>query len=85
MSGLRESKKQSTRASLADAAATILLTSGFEALTVAHVSKLAGVSTRTFHNYFSGLDEAILEYVVHSLYIPCTFLPKHCAAHPAYA
>ena len=41
---------------------------------MAHVSKLAGVSTRTFHNYFSGLDEAILEYVVHSLYIPCTFL-----------
>ncbi|MDO5512701.1 TetR/AcrR family transcriptional regulator [Corynebacterium sp.] len=64
MSGLRESKKAATRAQIARAAAGLALDQGAEALTVAAVSEAAGVSTRTFHNYFTAMDEALLEFMV---------------------
>ncbi|MDO5670869.1 MAG: TetR/AcrR family transcriptional regulator [Corynebacterium sp.] len=64
MSGLRESKKAATRAQIARAAASLALEHGAEALTVAAVSEAAGVSTRTFHNYFTAMDEALLEFMV---------------------
>lgn len=64
MSGLRESKKAATRAQIARAAAALALEHGAEALTVAAVSEAAGVSTRTFHNYFTAMDEALLEFMV---------------------
>lgn len=64
MSGLRESKKAATRAQIARAAAGLALEHGAEALTVAAVSEAAGVSTRTFHNYFTAMDEALLEFMV---------------------
>lgn len=63
MSGLRETKKAATRNAIADAAAQILLTEGYESFTVATIAKAAGVSTRTFHNYFTGLDKALLAFI----------------------
>ncbi|SMG32179.1 transcriptional regulator, TetR family [Corynebacterium pollutisoli] len=64
MSGLRESKKAATRAQIARAAAALALDQGADALTIAAVSEAAGVSPRTFHNYFTAMDEALLEFMV---------------------
>ncbi|HZK32670.1 MAG TPA: TetR family transcriptional regulator [Corynebacterium sp.] len=64
MSGLRETKKAATRTTLARAAARIALVEGAEGLTVAAVSTAAGVSPRTFHNYFSSMEEALVEFIV---------------------
>lgn len=63
MTGLREHKKAATRAALARAAAEIALTQGPEALTVAAISARAGVSPRTFHNYFTSREEALREFI----------------------
>lgn len=65
MSGLRETKKAATRANLARAAARLVLEEGVESLTVAAVSEAAGVSPRTFHNYFASMDEALHEFILH--------------------
>ncbi|MDK8451121.1 TetR family transcriptional regulator [Corynebacterium mastitidis] len=59
MTNLRETKKAATRAALAEAATHIALTQGVEGLTVAAVAEAAGVSPRTFHNYFSSREEAL--------------------------
>ncbi|AGF71927.1 TetR/AcrR family transcriptional regulator [Corynebacterium halotolerans] len=64
MSGLRETKKAATRATLARAAARLALDRGAEGLTVAAVSEAAGVSPRTFHNYFTSMEEALVEFIV---------------------
>lgn len=44
-----------------------MLNDGVEALTVSRVAEKAGVSTRTFHNYFSDLYEALLAFTETSL------------------
>lgn len=62
MAGLRESKKLATRQAISDAAAGIVLERGAEALTVANVAASAGVSARTFHNYFPSVDEALFSF-----------------------
>lgn len=64
MSGLRETKKAATRAALAQAAAEIALRDGAEGLTVAAITSAAGVSQRTFHNYFASREEALMESFV---------------------
>ena len=58
--GLRERKKQATRQALHDAALRLTLERGPEHLTVEEISAAAGVSPRTFFNYFSGKDQAII-------------------------
>ena len=58
--GLRERKKQATRQALHDAALRLTLERGPEHLTVEDISAAAGVSPRTFFNYFSGKDQAII-------------------------
>lgn len=52
--GLRESKKERTRAALADAALALISEHGYEATTVEAIARTADVSVRTFHNYFPG-------------------------------
>ncbi|CAM4001568.1 TetR/AcrR family transcriptional regulator [Corynebacterium frankenforstense] len=64
MAGLWETKKAATRAAIIESAARILFERGTEALTVAAIAEEAGVSPRTFHNYFSSREDALLEYVV---------------------
>lgn len=56
---LREEKKAATRCAISEATAALLLEEGTAATTVARVSERAGVSTRTFHNYFADIDEAL--------------------------
>lgn len=58
--GLRERKKQATRAALAEAAVRLAAEHGAENVTVETISNAAGVSPRTFFNYFDSHDDAFV-------------------------
>lgn len=55
----RERKKQATRDALADAAWKLAMEVGPENVRVDDIAAAAGVSARTFNNYFSSREEAI--------------------------
>lgn len=57
--GLRETKKEQTRSALSDAALDLVTRHGYEATTVDAIAGAAGVSVRTFHNYFPGKAAAL--------------------------
>lgn len=63
MSGLRETKKAATRTALTRAAAELALDHGPEGLIIAEIAARAGVSARTFHNYFASREEALLGFL----------------------
>lgn len=58
--GLRERKKLETRAALSWAAIRLAVERGLEAVKVEDIAEAAGVSPRTFNNYFSSKGEAIV-------------------------
>lgn len=58
--GLRERKKAATRQALHEAALRLAVEHGFERLTVEAIADAAMVSRRTFSNYFSSKEEALL-------------------------
>jgi AcrR family transcriptional regulator len=62
--GLRERKKLATRSALSDAAWSLMVERGLEAVTPEAVAAAVAVSPRTFRNYFSGREEAILDGMV---------------------
>jgi AcrR family transcriptional regulator len=57
--GLRERKKQATRKALSQAAMRLAIQHGLDALLVEDIAAEAGVSPRTFNNYFASKYEAI--------------------------
>jgi AcrR family transcriptional regulator len=57
--GLRERKKQATRDALSWAALRLAVERGFANVLVEDIAAAAGVSPRTFNNYFSSKQEAI--------------------------
>lgn len=63
MTNLRERKKADTRIRLSVAAVELLVSHGVDGATVAAIAEKAGVSTRTFHNYFARREDAFLYFV----------------------
>src|ERR1700759_2826153 len=57
--GLRERKKLGTRWALSDAALALALERGLDTVTREDIANRAGVSLRTFNNYFTGKYEAV--------------------------
>jgi AcrR family transcriptional regulator len=57
--GLRERKKVATRQSLSEAAMRLAIQRGLDNVLVEDIAEAAGVSTRTFNNYFASKYEAI--------------------------
>jgi AcrR family transcriptional regulator len=58
--GLRERKKAATRQALHEAAVRLAVAHGIDRLTVEAIADDAGVSRRTFSNYFGNKEEALL-------------------------
>lgn len=58
--GLRERQKRARREALVDAAQELVRRDGLDAVTVEEICAEAGVSTRTFFNYFQAKDDAVL-------------------------
>ena len=61
--GLRERKKQRTRATLVDAAVELCERQGFERTTVDQIAAIADVSPRTFSRYFATKDAIALALI----------------------
>jgi AcrR family transcriptional regulator len=57
--GLREDKKKQTRAALSWAAIRLIIERGADNVLVEDIAAEAGVSPRTFNNYFSSKGEAV--------------------------
>lgn len=58
--GLRELKKQRTRATLIDMAIQLCIEQGYESTTVEQIAAAAEVAPRTFSRYFSGKEAVIV-------------------------
>jgi AcrR family transcriptional regulator len=61
--GLRERKKQATREALRAAALRLALERGVDQVRVEDIAEAAGVSPRTYNNYFSSREQAIVAAV----------------------
>ncbi|AKK29315.1 hypothetical protein AB431_24550 [Mycobacterium sp. EPa45] len=58
--GLRELKKQRTRATLIDVAVQLCIDQGYDNTTVEQIAAAAEVAPRTFSRYFSGKDAVLV-------------------------
>ncbi|MFE7401038.1 TetR family transcriptional regulator [Streptomyces sp. NPDC057557] len=58
--GLRERKKEATRQAVHEATLRLTVEHGFDDVTVEAVADAAGISRRTFSNYFTGKEDALL-------------------------
>jgi len=61
MSGLREHKKQRTRAHIADVAARLFAEHGYERVSMAQIARIAEVSEQTVFNYFPTKARLLLD------------------------
>jgi AcrR family transcriptional regulator len=61
--GLRERKKQATRTALREAALRLALERGPDNVRVDDIAEAAGVAPRTYNNYFSSREQAIVAAV----------------------
>ena len=58
--GLREQKKEQTRAAIAHTAIVLFLQRGFEQVSIAEVAEAAGVAKQTVTNYFPNKEDLVL-------------------------
>jgi len=77
--GLRERKKLRTRRALGAAALELAVRDGLAEVTVERIAEAADVSPRTFFNYFSSKEEAVVAADVER----ARDLAEHVAARPA--
>jgi AcrR family transcriptional regulator len=77
--GLRERKKQRTRATLIDAAVELCERQGFERTTVDQIAAVADVSPRTFSRYFATKDAVALALVDDAIGLAAVELAKQPA------
>ncbi|MEV6802767.1 TetR/AcrR family transcriptional regulator [Micromonospora rifamycinica] len=61
--GLRERKKQATRQALREAALRLAVERGPDQVRAEDIAEAAGVSPRTYHNYFASREQAIASAV----------------------
>lgn len=61
--GLRERRRQRTRLALIGAAMRLFGEKGYDETTVAEIATAAGVSTKTFFNYFAAKDEVLFPHL----------------------
>lgn len=61
--GLRERKKQATREALREAALRLAVERGPDRVRIEDIAEAAGVSPRTYNNYFSSREQAIVAAV----------------------
>jgi AcrR family transcriptional regulator len=61
--GLRERKRRQTRQQLISSAMQLFEQNGYEQTTVAEIASGAGVSTKTFFNYFASKDEVLFPHL----------------------
>ena len=77
--GLRERKKQRTRATLINAAVQLCLKQGYENTTVDQIAAAADVSSRTFSRYFATKDAvymALLDALIQGVAAELRQLPS---------
>lgn len=65
--GLRERKKRARRDALIDATHRLVDRDGLDAVTVEAICEAAGVSVRTFFNYFETKDDAVLGHATYPI------------------
>ena len=64
--GRREQKKRDTRQAIRNAALDLAMENGLENLTVEAIAQNAGVSPRTFFNYFASKEDALVTQAAES-------------------
>ncbi|MET4431781.1 AcrR family transcriptional regulator [Mycolicibacterium sp. 624] len=84
MTGLRERKKADTRRALSDAALELVFERGLDGVTREDIATLAGVSLRTFNNYFTGKYEALAYRQVERMRRSIDLLSARPASEPLW-
>jgi AcrR family transcriptional regulator len=80
--GLRERKRQQTRQELISAAMRLFGQKGYEQTTVAEIASAAGVSTKTFFNYFASKDEALFPHLSRRIYAAVALIEQRGPDEP---
>jgi AcrR family transcriptional regulator len=75
--GLRERKRQQTRQALISAAMRLFDEKGYEQTTVAEIAAAAGVSTKTFFNYFATKDEVLFPHLSARIDAAAALIEQH--------
>ena len=78
--GLRERRRRQTSADIRDAAVRLALERGFDKVTIEEICAEAGISTRTFFNYFPNKESAI---AYGPSYLPAELAEDFVSAGPA--